>query len=102
MVRNYKPVDVRAIHWAKLFKAIQASGQAGVAVYDLEDEFGVPRHDASMAKGLEQLEQQGRIRRSVGRSRAGLCCHVVQAVVPVVRKRDRVVQDPPEQNLEEI
>jgi len=80
MVRNYTPVDQKAQQWAKVFKIIRSHSANGIAVYDLAEELGLDKGDKSLAKTIDLLEKQGRIRLSIGGSKSGLVCRVVQAV----------------------
>lgn len=80
MARDYKPVSVKAIPWARVYKHIREHGAAGVAVYDLADELDVERGHPPLEKALTLLLLQGRVRVSVGRSKSGMTCRVVQAV----------------------
>jgi len=79
MVRKYKPVEVKAIQWARLLKMIQENPK-GVAVYDLAEELGIGKGDESLEKGLRQLMEQRKIKWVIGRSKKGLTCRVVTAV----------------------
>jgi len=95
----------RAEHWAKLFKIIRREKTKGIALFDLADELELERDDAGLAKGIEQLRRQGKIRTALGRAKDGKVCLVVQPAEDDTadNKRTRVLQDKePESELERV
>ena len=61
-----KPVEVKAIQWAKVFKVINDAGRAGIGVRDLAEEFDVEPDSPELLKAIELLTRQRRIRVSTG------------------------------------
>jgi len=87
-------VDVKAEHWAKLFKLIREEKSKGIALYDLADKLGKERDDPGLAKGIQQLRRQGKIRTSIGRSKDGKVCVVVQPVDDEFSTREEPDDEP--------
>jgi len=92
MSRKYTPVEQQAVQWAKLFKKIQAA-EHGIAVYDLAAALDLPLGDAGLERGLEQLHRQGRISWAIGKSKKGLICRVVTAVVRRAQRGPRLEEE---------
>lgn len=60
----------------------------GIAIYDLEDDLELARHDPELKKAIEQLKRSGKIRTCIGRSKDGMLCNVVQIIDNEPSKRD--------------
>jgi hypothetical protein len=78
---RYKPVEVKAVQWAKVYKEIQQHGHEGLSIYRLAEIFRLAKDSPELAKTLELLLEQGRVRISLGLSN-GMPCRFVQALKP--------------------
>ena len=89
MVRDYKPVEVKAMPWAKLLALIEPHGTKGIALFDLAKDLKIALDDAAFQRGIDYLLKQGRIRLMMGHAKSGMPCRVVQVVAPEISRRER-------------
>lgn len=84
----YRPVEVKAVQWARVHKLISAAGIRGIAVSELAVRLGLGSVTPELEKSLSLLRRQGRIRESIGKGPNGHPCHFVQSVDVDLRARD--------------
>lgn len=99
MPREYKPVDVRAVQWAKVYAIIEEEGTAAISLKALAGKLGLDEVTPELQKSITLLQRQGRIRVMLGRcEETKRPTTVVQPISlePTVRERlagaDRVEQ----------
>ena len=88
MVRNYKPVAVKALPWARVLKPIIEAKEKGLAVRDLAAALDVEADDPALEKAIDTLLNSRRVRRFFGRDLAGRPSDVLQVYAERVSKRD--------------
>lgn len=83
------------IHWNRVMKLLRANGNS-LALYDLAHVMGLPVDDVELHKAVSQLQRQGRIRISLGRSKhTKMVCRIAYIVEPEESLRDRVAASDP-------
>jgi len=89
MPRTYKPVETKAVQWAKVLKLIEDEGNAAISIRELARRLGDEEVTPELEKSITLLQRQGKVRVMMGRDKAtNRPARVVQPVSLEPTKRE--------------